>query len=78
MSAFPFRTEHTDQGEQTLVSGVRPVTLRDRLQVLANAPLTGRCRQKPCNIGLFDEDARNQLDLFLHTPANRKQWEGGS
>ena len=28
------------------------------------APLTPRVPQKPLNVGLFDEDARNQLDLF--------------
>jgi hypothetical protein len=28
------------------------------------APLEPRCRQKPLNVGLWDEDARNQLDLF--------------
>ena len=62
------QTELTAEGEQTLVPGVRPVTLKDRLAVLAAAPIApkrnARALQKPCDIGLFDEAARNQLDLF--------------
>ena len=57
-------TEITDQGEQTLVPGVAPITLRQRLAALFAAPLAPRKPQRPMNIGLFDEDARNQLDLF--------------
>jgi hypothetical protein len=29
-----------------------------------DAPLRPQRPQKPCTIGLFDEDARNQLDLL--------------
>ena len=65
MKPFRFQTERTDQGEQSLVPGVRPVTLRDRLQVLADAPLTGRRRQKPCNIGLFDDDASAARSIMI-------------
>ena len=57
-------TETTEQGEQVLVPGVAPVTLRERLEQLFGAPLRSSKPQKPLNIGLFDEDARNQLDLF--------------
>ncbi len=57
-------TEITDQGEQTLVPGVAPITLHQRLAILFAAPLAPRKPQRPMNIGLFDEDARNQLDLF--------------
>jgi hypothetical protein len=57
-------TERTDQGDQVLVPGVAPVTLRDRLERLLGAPLRPSKPQKPINIGLFDDDARNQLDLF--------------
>jgi len=59
-------TEKTEQGEQHLIYGVRPIRLKDRLQYLAAAPLQASKVQKPMNIGLFDEDARSQLDLFLH------------
>ena len=58
------QTEQTAQGEQVLVHGVRPVTDRDRLEILAAAPMAPRKPQKPLNIGLFDEDARNQLEMF--------------
>jgi hypothetical protein len=57
-------TETTEQGEQMLVPGVPQVTLRERLERLLGAPLRPSKPQKPLNIGLFDEDARNQLDLF--------------
>jgi len=59
-------TERTDQGEQYLIDGVNPITQADLLRALVEAPLLPRRAQKPCNIGLFDDDARNQLDLFIH------------
>ena len=59
-----FETETTPQGEQVLIPGVKPIKQRDRLHALLDAPLVPRCPQKPLNIGLFDEDARHQLDLF--------------
>ena len=62
--ALPLATEATDQGEQILVPGVSAVTLSERLALRFAAPLAPRKPQKPLNIGLFDEDARNQLDLF--------------
>jgi len=60
----PTASEPTEQGEQVLVPGVAPVTLRQRLAALLAAPLASSKPQRPMNIGLFDEDARNQLDLF--------------
>ena len=60
----PLPTEPTPEGEQILVPGVAPVSLRDRLALRLAAPMTARKAQKPLNIGLFDEDARNQLALF--------------
>jgi hypothetical protein len=57
-------SEMTPIGEQTLIAGVRPISSRDRLQRRMEAPLEPRCRQKPLNVGLWDEDARNQLELF--------------
>jgi len=71
MSALPsarFETETTPEGAQTLVPGVRPVTLRERLEARMAAPMAPKrnpnARQKPLDIGLFDEAARNQLDLL--------------
>ncbi|KUM26731.1 hypothetical protein AU467_19560 [Mesorhizobium loti] len=60
----PLQSEPTPQGEQMLVPGVRPVTTRDRLELLTAAPMRPRAAQKPLDIGLFDEAKRNQLDLF--------------
>jgi len=33
-------TETTEVGDQTLIDGVRPITLRDRLGVMAALPMT--------------------------------------
>jgi hypothetical protein len=57
-------TEPTPEGEQILIPGVRAVSLRERLELRMAAPLGPRKPQKPLNVGLFDEDARNQLSLF--------------
>lgn len=60
-------TDPTDAGAQTLIDGVRPVSLRDRLTVMAAQPMTPKrhphAPQKPCDHGLFDEVGRAQLDL---------------
>lgn len=59
-----FEIEDTEAGSQTLVPGVAPVTLGDRLAVLANAPLLPRRGQRPADHGLFDTNARNQIEMF--------------
>ncbi|HRX41082.1 MAG TPA: hypothetical protein P5072_16715 [Parvularculaceae bacterium] len=56
-------TEETDAGSQTLMRGVAPITLRDRLAVLAAAPMAPRAAQKSCDMGLFDLESRRQIDL---------------
>ena len=66
----PFATEATAIGVQTLVPGVAPITLADRLAARAAAPLEPRRPQRPCDLGLFDLNARNQLDLFSQLPPN--------
>jgi len=63
-ASTPLDAEWSDCGEQTLIPGVRPVSLRERLTLQDSAPLIPKKSQKPLNIGLFDEDARNQLNLF--------------
>ncbi|WP_157089332.1 hypothetical protein [Oceanibaculum pacificum] len=60
----PLASEPTQEGEQTLVPGVRPISARARIEWQMTAPLRPRVPQKPLNVGLFDEDARNQLNLF--------------
>ena len=64
MTEMPLQSEWSACGEQPLVPGVRPITLRERLQFQAHAKLAPKAQQKPLNIGLFDEDERNQLNLF--------------
>lgn len=61
---IPFETEATPAGAQALVPGVRPVSMKARLEALAAHPMASDRLQKPCDIGLFDDVARNQLDLF--------------
>lgn len=64
----PFAHERTEAGEQTLVSGVRALTLAARLALRAAAPIAPKrnpnAEQRPCDHGLFDTAARDQLDLI--------------
>ncbi len=57
-------SEQTPIGEQTLICGVAPITPRDRLAIRANAPLEPRKAQRPTDHGLFDTNARNQIEMF--------------
>jgi len=61
----PLTCEPTPVGSQTLVPGVAPVSLADRLAWRLAAPLEPRraATQRPCDIGLFDATARAQTDL---------------
>ena len=59
-----YRTEPTEAGEQSLVPGVAPIGLRERLEERMAAPLAAPRPQKPMDIGLFDTAARDQLELF--------------
>jgi hypothetical protein len=71
---IPFETEATSLGPQTLVPGVRPVSMKARLEALAAHPMCSNRVQKPCDLGLFDEVARNQLDMFsTTTPTQRTE-----
>ena len=56
--------ETTPIGNQTLVPGVAPITPAARLAMRANAPLLPKKPQRPIDHGLFDTNARNQIDLF--------------
>ena len=64
---IPFETEATALGPQILVPGVRPISMKARLEALAAHPLVSDRLQKPCDLGLFDEVARNQMELFSAT-----------
>ena len=70
---IPFETETTVQGPQMLVLGVRPVSIKARLEVLAAHPMASDRLQKPCDIGLFDDVARNQMELFSTCKPNLNQ-----
>jgi hypothetical protein len=62
--ALAILSEPTPIGEQRLVPGVAPITIRDRLESRMAAPLSPTRPQKPLDLGLFDIAARDQLDLF--------------
>ena len=61
------KTEITEVGEQTLIIGVAPVTLGENLTARTTHPMVPRGNpnavQKSCDIGLFDEVGRAQIDL---------------
>lgn len=63
-AALPLEVDVTPIGNQTLVPGVTPITPRDRLAMRANAPLEPKKRQRPADHGLFDTNARNQIEMF--------------
>jgi hypothetical protein len=60
----PFEAEVTPTGVQTLVSGVAAITTADRLAIRANAPLEPKKPQRAIDHGLFDANARNQIEMF--------------
>ncbi len=63
-SAPQLESEVTPIGVQTLVSGVAPITPAQRLAIRADAPLQPRKPQRAIDHGLFDMNARNQIELF--------------
>jgi hypothetical protein len=60
--------EPTAIGLQSVMPGVAPITQDDRLAWRAAAPLIAARPQPPCDVGLFDLNARDQLDLFAKLP----------
>ena len=62
-----YKTETTDVGEQTLINGVRPLSLGEQLTAMTGHPMRPKrnpqAPQKSCDIGLFDEAGRAQIDL---------------
>ena len=61
------KSEMTEVGQQTLIIGVAPVTLGEKLTARTTHPILPRRNpnavQKSCDIGLFDEVGRAQIDL---------------
>ena len=68
LCAPEFMTEPTLAGPQTLVPGVVPIHPADRLAFLASAPLAPTKPQRPADFGLFDLNARLQLEMFVSAP----------
>lgn len=60
----PLETEATPIGTQTLVTGVAPISQADRLAFRAAAPMQPKKPQRGCDHGLFDLNARNQIEMF--------------
>ncbi|MEE9272338.1 MAG: hypothetical protein V3U57_03605 [Robiginitomaculum sp.] len=62
------QTEKTEVGVQTLIDGVRPVTIGEKLTATTTHPMTQKRNpfavQKPCDLGLFDEVGLAQIDLL--------------
>lgn len=67
--------EETDVGAQSLIDGVRPVSLGEKLTARTAHPMTPRRNphavQKPCDHGLFDEVGRAQIDLLDLIPTQK-------
>jgi hypothetical protein len=58
------QTEVTPIGVQTLVAGIAPITPRERLAFRADAPMQPKKPQRPADHGLFDTNARDQIEMF--------------
>ena len=60
--------EPTEVGDQSLIDGVRPITLGEKLTARTEHSMTPKrnpnAGQKPCDHGLFDEVGRAQIDLL--------------
>ncbi len=61
-------SEPTEVGEQTLITGVKPVSLGAKLTAMTAHPIRPKrnpnISQKPCDLGLFDEAG------LAHTPGS--------
>lgn len=68
-------TEATRAGDQILIDGVAPVSTRQRLEAQGAKPMRGGNAAPPAG-GLFDLDARDQIDMWDAIPAARKA-DGG-
>jgi hypothetical protein len=61
---YPVNVERTPQGLRLMLGGIRPASMKVRLTWLVEQPMRPRKRQKPCDVGLFDSQSRNQLELL--------------
>lgn len=63
-------SEKTGAGEQTLIPGVKPVSTKEKLEAEGGKPMRGGDAAPPAG-GLFDLEARDQLDIWDVMPATR-------
>jgi hypothetical protein len=56
--------ERTTEGLQLMLGGVKPPSMKEKVDWLAAQLMQPRSRQKPCDIGLFDAESRKQLEMF--------------
>ena len=63
-AALPLASEQTPIGEQRLVLGVAPITPAQRLAIFTAGLMLARRPQRPADHGLFDMNARNQIEMF--------------
>jgi hypothetical protein len=61
---YDSEVEHTPQGLQLMLGGVRPQTMKDKVDWFLTQPMQPRKRQKPCDVDLFDTESRKQMELF--------------
>jgi hypothetical protein len=61
---YALEVGRTPEGLQLMLGGVKPQTMKDKLDWLAARPMQPKKRQKPCDVGLFDTESRKQMELF--------------
>ena len=56
--------ERTPEGLQLVLAGVKPHSMKAKLDWLIAQPMRPGKQQKPCDVGLFDFESRKQIELF--------------
>lgn len=64
------RAEQTDAGDQLLLDGVDPITERNRLESQMQSAMRGGSAE--ADFGLFDLNARDQMDMFSEGGATKE------
>jgi hypothetical protein len=58
------QTERTQAGAQTVLPGAERDAGASMVRNQVDRPMRPRAPQRPCDIGLFDDTARDQLPLL--------------
>jgi len=66
-----YATEATGAGQQALVPGVAPIGVLDRIVAASDAPMRSTAAQRAADDGLFDLNARDQMD-WLSDPVSKE------